>query len=174
MAKKGTDWVAIAIAIAALVISTVAAIFTGLQWHEARQQRLQQFDSALVFDVDTEIPQHMAGIAVRNVGPGIARVSSVTYYMDGKMVEGAAGALEAERLNPDKDQGVDLDRGNSMAAGEIDWLVRYPIGRRDEEERARDLFEEHLVIAIEYCTAGGNCTRLCSLPDRCPVEKRVH
>lgn len=172
MAKKGTDWVAITVAIAALVISAAAATFSGLQWHEARQQRQQQFDSSLVMDVDTELPQHMAGIAVRNVGPGIARVSSVTYYMDGKVVEGAADALEAERLDPDKDQGVDLDRGNSMAAGEIDWLVRYPVGRREEEERARDLFEEHLVIAMEYCTASGHRMRVCSLPDRCPAEKR--
>jgi hypothetical protein len=174
MAKKGTDWVAIAFAIAALVISAVAAIFTGLQWHEARQQRQQQFDSALVFDVDTELPQRRAGIAVRNVGPGIARISSVTYYMDGKVQEDPGDALEQERLEPRRDEGVDLDRGDSMAAGEIDWLVRYPIGRREEEERARDLFEEHLAIAVEYCSAGGNCTRLCSLPDRCPIEKRMH
>jgi hypothetical protein len=168
MTKKRADWVAIA----ALVISILAAIFTGLQWREARQQRQQQFDSTLVFDVDTELPQHMAGIAIRNVGPGIARVSSVTYYMDGKVQEDPGDALTQEKLDPNRDEGVALDRGDSMAAGEIDWLVRYPIRRRDEEERATDLFEEHLAIAVEYCAASGNCTTLCSLPGRCPMAAR--
>jgi hypothetical protein len=96
-----TDRVAIAafvISIVATVFAGLAAAFTGLQWREARQQRQQQFDSTLVFDIDTELSQRRAGIAIRNVGPGIARLSSVTYYMDGK-VRGMRALRSSRRIS---------------------------------------------------------------------------
>ncbi len=155
------DWIA-------LIVSVLAATFSGLQWFEARQQRQLQFAATLVFDIETElVTRRRAGIAVRNVGPGIARIRSVTYYLDGKELDDPLDGLAQAKLDPDRDEGVVLGLGDSMAAGEIDWLMRYPIRHRDEEKRATDLVENRLQIAVDYCSAGGNCARACSVLGGC-------
>ena len=151
----------------ALLISLLAVAFSYLQWQEAKMQRETQFASALVFDLETELPRR-AGIGVRNVGPGVARLNSVTYYLDGRILDDPSDALEAVKLDPDKDEGVTLDRGDSMAAGEVDWLIRYPIKRKGDEDKARELLENRLQIAVDYCSANGSCARKCSRPGGCP------
>jgi hypothetical protein len=151
-----------------LVISIIAVIFTGLQWHEAREQRHQAIESTLVFDVDTQLAKHVAGISLKNLGPGIARVNSVTYYLDGKALEDASDAFNQTKLDPEGDLGVDLDRGDSIGPGEVVPLVWYPIKRNGDEARVRALFEEHLQIGVDYCAGDGNCRRVCTTQGKCP------
>ena len=46
----------------ALIISFIAAGFTGLQWYEAREQRELQSIASLSFDIDTQESKHHYGI----------------------------------------------------------------------------------------------------------------
>src|SRR5579862_5920802 len=137
------------------LISVLATAFTAAQWLEAREQRHLAFDAALVFDVDTLRQKHRVGIGIRNVGPGVARISSVKYFVDRKPVDDPNAVLGEGKLDSNRDSGVTLDRGDSMAAGETDWLIDYRAGRRADEDRAVDFVENHLQIAIEYCSAAG-------------------
>ena len=77
-----------------------------------------------MFDIDTLLRQHRVGIAIRNVGPGVARIRSIRYFLDRKAVEDADSVLEQAKLDPDRDSGVSMDRGDSMAPGEIERELR--------------------------------------------------
>ena len=74
------------------------------------------------------------GAAGAVIGGLLGAFASLTAYLDGKVLEDARDAFDRAKLDPDRDNGVDLDRGDSMSAGEIDWLVLYPFKGRDEED----------------------------------------
>lgn len=151
----------------ALVVSIAAATFTALQWIEAREARRLQFDATLIFDIDTELTQHRAGIAIRNLGPGVARIRSITYYLDGKVFDNPDTLLDQVKLDSNRDQGIDLDPGDSIGAGETNWLVRYPFRGGGEEQEVIDLFEHRLEIGIDYCAANGKCAAVCTNLGHC-------
>jgi hypothetical protein len=84
------------------------------------------------------------------------------------VIEDASAGFAAENLDSDRDGGFDLDPGDAMVAGETTWLVSYRFKGRDEGDRARDLFDNRLRIAVEYCAANGLCARVCSERGACP------
>ncbi len=69
------------------IISLIAAAFTAAIWHESRVQRQLAFDATVVIDVDTLLKDRRVGMAIRNIGPGTARINSVTYYVEGKAID---------------------------------------------------------------------------------------
>jgi hypothetical protein len=151
------------------IISLVALGGTVAQWLEAREQRHQQFDAALAFEVDTIYEKNRSGIGIRNTGPGVARVKEVTYFVDRVPVpqEEMDSLVERAKLNPDRDDGIALDEGDPLAPGELVWLINYRSIGRAEEARARDFFDNHLTAQIEYCTPNGDCSKLCSTKGGC-------
>jgi hypothetical protein len=122
--KLRLDVIAIIISIIAAVFAGGATVFAGLQWLEARQQRLLTFQASIGFEIDTDLTQRRLGIAIHNVGPGIASLRSVTYYMDHKAVNDSEfdDALTAVRLDPDREVGLILEPGEPLAVGQISWL----------------------------------------------------
>lgn len=147
-------------------ISLLSVIFSAALWSETREQRKLAFDATLVFDVDTLQRQHRIGIAVRNIGPGVASIRSVSYYFDGQTVDDPDGMLNQAHFG-----GVEMDPGDSMAAGEQQWLVDYHAMRKEDESIAIDFVEKHLAVTVEYCTSAGDCKRACSRKGGC-IQKR--
>lgn len=143
-------------------ISLLSAIFSAALWFETREQRRLAFDATLVFDVDTLQAERRIGIAVRNIGPGVANILSVVYFVDGNRVDDPENMLAQAHF-----AGMELDRGDSMAAGETEWLVDYHATRDDDKARAIDFVEKHLQIAVDYCTPAGDCKKACSKKHGC-------
>jgi hypothetical protein len=165
MSGQRLDWIAIAVAV-------LAALFSGLQWWETRDWRKLTFAAALSFEIDTLAGRHV-GMGVRNAGPGVARIQTVTYYLDGKPVEDIGNAFENAGLDSDRDEGVDLDSGDLLTPGQIAWLIDYRPKNREDADRARDLVDAHIQVAINYCTIYEACMRACSDFVGCPVQQPI-
>jgi hypothetical protein len=144
------------------IIAVVALTFPAAQWYESREQRHLAFDATIVIDVDTLLSDHRVGMAIRNIGPGVARLRSVTYYVDRKPADDPDEVLDEAKLDSNRDWGVDMDRGDSMAPGELDWLVDYHAEKKEDEDLAVDFVEKHLKIAVDYSTGAGVDKRVCS------------
>jgi hypothetical protein len=170
--KLRSDRTALWVSVLSLLVAAVAALFTGLQWHEAREQRRLQAGAALSFEINTLAPKHRLGIGVHNAGPGVAHIQDVRYYVDGKVIEDADSVLQALGIENQRDEGIDLEHGDSLAPNDIVWLIDYrPKGRADEE-RVSQILENRVRVAIAYCTADGECPTACSEVSGCPVGKR--
>ncbi len=146
----------------AIIVAVVAAGFTGLQWWETHKQNRLSSEASIGFDIDTDPADNRLGIGVRNVGPGVARIRSVKYYVDGKQVSSIDDAIEGAKLDLDRLHPIELT-DEAMGPGEIIWIVKYN-ARKPEIDRAAEFFENHLNAAVDYCTAGGRCGTECSQP----------
>jgi len=158
------DWIA-------LVVAIVAAVFSGLQWLETRELRQLTFGAALSFEINTLAGKHRLGIGVRNAGPGVARIQTVTFYLDGKLADDMVDTLETAGFDTDRDEGIELDRGDFLAPNEIVWLIDYRPKSREDGQRASALIENRVQVAIDYCATTGACTRICSDSAGCPVQQ---
>jgi hypothetical protein len=153
--KSWPDWIALAVSITALT-------FSGLQWLEARQQRWLANETYINFDIDTDPSQRRLGISVRNIGPGVARIHSVALYLDGKPIGSVDDALNQSKLDADRNHGISIDVDDVMAAQEIIPVIDYRPRDKGERDRASDLFENHLGVAVNYCAMNGRCDVGCS------------
>jgi hypothetical protein len=153
--------------IVAIVISLVAALFTGLQWWDSRELGRLANDATVVVDVDSEPGRSKRGIIVRNAGPGIAHIKAVKYYVDGDLILDInepferVAKLDSRRLNE-----VEIN-GDTMSPGERQQILRFDASK-SEQDRAEDFFESHLNVAVAYCSAGGRCESVCADPKHCP------
>jgi hypothetical protein len=124
-------------------------------------------ESNISFDIDTDRSEKRLGISLRNVGPGVARIHSITFYVDRKAIGDPDDALDQVKLDSNRDHGIRLDVDDAMAAQEVIPLVDYRPRNKDEHDRAIDFFEHHLSVAVEYCAADSRCSRKCSENDGC-------
>jgi hypothetical protein len=154
----------------ALIVALVALAISSRVWLESHQRAHAGFGAAVSFDIDTLTGKHHLGIGLHNSGPGIAHIESVTYYLDRKPVEDISDALDREGFDTDRDSGVDLDHGDTVAADDVVWLINYSPRNQAEELKARDLMEHRIAIAVEYCDANEVCARVCSEPNGCPAQ----
>jgi hypothetical protein len=171
-AMSRSDWIAIGAALISFLaaISLLAAIFIGLMWHEARLQRQESFSSTLNFIVDASFTGKTGGIAVKNIGPGIARIRAVTFYLDGQVIQDLGDALDQAKLDPNRNEGWEIDPGDELDPSETVWLVRYKIGNREEEDRASELFGGRFQIAVDYSSRSGERKRVCTWEGPCPIQ----
>jgi hypothetical protein len=153
-----------------LLVSLAAAGFTGLQWWEARQQRVMANDATISFEIDTDPSDFKLGIGVRNVGPGVARIRSVKYFVDGEPVASIDDAIEAAKLDSQRLHEIEL-ADDAMGQGEVVWVVRYNAHKADSD-RAADFFENHLNAIVDYCTASGRCAVECSEKGGCKAMQK--
>jgi hypothetical protein len=153
----------------AIGIALVAAAFSGLQWWESHRQNRLASDASIGFEIDTDPADNKLGIGVRNVGPGVATVQSVKYYVDGKQVASIDDAIEAAKLALDRMHPIELT-DEAMGPGEIIWIVKYN-ARKADTNQAADFFENHLNASVDYCTAGGRCVSQCSQTGGCGKSK---
>lgn len=162
--NKGFRW-----DLTALAVSVIASAFTGLQWWEAHTQNKLASDAQIGFEIDTDPADDKLGIGVRNVGPGVAKIRSVQYFVDGKRVKAIDDVIDGANLSADRLHPIELI-DEPMGPGEIIWIVRYN-ARKAELDRATEFFENHLNAAVDYCTLGGKCVTVCSETDGCGKHK---
>jgi hypothetical protein len=151
----------------AIIVSVAAAAFTGLQWIEARHQTQLANEASIGFDINTEPTQRRLGVSIRNVGPGVLTIRSITYYVDHKIVTDINDAVEKAQLDPDNDHGIDLEAGDPMAVGDKVWVLDYRTKRKEEIKRAADFIENHFSVGVDYCSANGKCRFTCSNDGSC-------
>jgi hypothetical protein len=149
------------------IIALIAAASSAAQWVVMMEQKRLAFDATIEIDVNTLLRERRVGMAIRNVGPGLAILRSVTYYVDGNAVDDPDDILAQAKLDSDRDFGWNMDRGNSMAPGETDWLVDYHAARKEDQDRAIDFVEKHLQIGVDYSTAAGVNKQTCSTAGGC-------
>jgi hypothetical protein len=160
--KKWGPAIGLLVSVMAIVISLYALRISELQLDESRRGTQLQNQASLGFDIDTDTTQRRLGIAVTNAGPGVATIRAVAYFVDRKPIKEMNEALTAAHLDPDVDYGVDFLPGDPIAAGATTWLLDYRSKKRDERDRASEFIENHLTVAVQYCSADGRCKTVCS------------
>ena len=158
--KLWTDWVP-------LVVSICAVIFTAAQWYESREQRLLANDAVVTFNIDTDPSEWKLGISIKNVGPGIATIHSVKFYVDRKLIGDPDDALDQAKLDSNRNHGVSLAVDEPVGPQETIPLIDYHARNKEERDRATDFFEKHMDVAVNYCTASGRCTDVCTQDKGC-------
>jgi hypothetical protein len=151
----------------AVAISLMAAVFTGLQWKEARETRFLATKSSLDFYVYAEYEHTPLGVGIVNYGPAVATITSIEFFVGGKPVRDTAEALESAGFDSDKNWGVSVDKGGSIGVGETKWLVDYHTKNAMEAMKASVFVEEKLLVKVSYCSLGGECSTVCSRYGHC-------
>jgi hypothetical protein len=167
--KDRLAWIAIGVSIVAVAIAGWAALVANSQLSESRYQRELAFHSSIGFDIDTDLTQRRLGISVHNVGPGVAILHSITYFVDRRPVndDEFEAALTAAHLDPSREVGNIFDPDEPLAVGATDWLIDYRAKSKDEKARATDFIENHLSIGIFYCSLDRQCKTECSSVGGC-------
>jgi hypothetical protein len=114
---------------AAIFISLAAAVFSGLQWLETREQAFLATKPHVDFDIEDDSDEPMVGIAIMNAGPGPASIKAITFYVDRKPVAGEKSGASFIAV---------------AAAGPSGWRQQphHAAGERRHRGRAEDHAEE--------------------------------
>jgi len=155
----------------AIVISLVAACFTGLQWREAHRQLVSSMRPSINFMSEDDPDELPNGIGVENAGPGPAIIKSVTYFVDKKPVGDVNKAVDFANL--EDVHVLDLEDGETLAVGKTEWLMKYtkkPRGKQDQaaQDKFLDLIDHHLAVEVRFCPVlSDDCGKKCSTKDWC-------
>jgi hypothetical protein len=163
---------------AALVISALTAGFTGLQWHEMREAAVVALKPNIDFDINDDPDEPPVGIQLVNAGPGPARIKSVEFFVDRKMVKDASEAgINYAGLSEAELDYKDLDQTSTVAVGERIWLIKYRKPKPNDkaanlknQEKLADFIDQHLAIRVVFCSTvrETDCWPKCSdNDDRC-------
>jgi hypothetical protein len=156
----------------AICISIIALVLSGWQAWDSHRLGLLANDATVKVDVDTEPGRNKLGIFVRNAGPGIAQIKTVKYYVDGKLIVDINDAIDAQKLDSDRLDEVDISN-DAMSPGAKQQILGFN-ARKSEQERAADFFENHLNVAVDYCSASGRCSTACAEEKSCPRKSAGH
>lgn len=167
ISKRVLDFCVVVISAMSFVIACAATVSTVVQTCDSVRQNKIANDSSLGFDVDMDERDYKLGFSLRNVGPGKVHINGTAYFVDKKRVPGIEGAFEAAKLDSGRLRVVDL-RDNWMGPGEEVPLFRYTTRRTEDAENVAATFiEDHLAVAVDYCTVGGRCEVKCSEKGLC-------
>ena len=171
--KLRFDVIAIVVSIIAIAIAAWAAVIAKSQLSESRYQRELAFHSTIGFEINTDLTQRRLGISIQNVGPGVAILRSITYYVDRRPVndDEFEAALTAAHLDPSREVGDLFDPDEPLAVGQTIWLIDYRGRSKDEKVRATDFIANHLSVGIYHCSLDQQCKTECSAPGGCPLPR---
>jgi|SRR5208282_1128403 len=97
-------------------LSLTAVIFSGLQWIDTHQQKRFSARPLVDFVLEND-PDDAAwiGLAIKNNGPAPAILTSITFYVDHKVVADIDGAAEIGKLNPEIIRSEGYKEGDSRS-----------------------------------------------------------
>src|SRR6266852_4008085 len=98
-----------------IIVSVLAAGFSGAQWYETREMKLMLLTPSLGFFIQTDDTEPIVGIQVYNSGPGPTIIKEVTYYVDLKSVRDSEEAIDYGRLDQNLIQTQDFVPDDTMA-----------------------------------------------------------
>ena len=160
---------------AAALGAIVQAGFSGLQWHETREQAFLTTKPHVDFDTEYDSDEPEVGIAIRNAGPGPAAIKAITFYVDRKPVADAdeMGRTYAKLPAAELDYQI-MEPGDTIAVGEKIWLISYRKPRGGKVNQANkgafgDFLDKNAAIEIEFCSVirETECWTKCSDKGRC-------
>jgi hypothetical protein len=151
-----------------VLIALAASVSACIQaWDAHRQSRIAN-DASLGFDFDTD-PGKRLGIKLRNVGPGKVLINAVIYYVDNKPVADIGDVIVAAKFDAARFLQIDL-KDDWMGPGEVVPIFQYRPSTADRD-RAEAFVEEHMEVAVDYCTVGQRCEVKCSERGHCGTLK---
>ena len=158
-----------------LVIALGSAGFTGLLWHDAREQFLLSTRPHVDFETADDADEPPVGVAITNARPGPAVIRSITFYVDRKSVRDADEAgRDYAKLSEAELGYFELEPGDTLPVGDRIWLIQYrkPRGGKINQknmEKFADFIDQHLAIEVTFCSAVREslCWPKCSTKDRC-------
>ena len=164
--------------VVSLCASLGAAAFTGLQWHEAREQLNDAREQNKLtvkllatpkvgFYVQADEDELPVGIQIINHGPGVASIKSVIYYVDGKPVKSMEEAETFKKINSDLIKEITLANGDSLSASESSWLIYSSDKNKKELKKFAEFIDEHVAVLVKYCSLNYQCWQQCSDPGHC-------
>jgi hypothetical protein len=151
----------------AIVISIVAVIFTALQWYEARDQKLLAIHPSVSLETDTDETERPLGVTLKSLGPGIAEIRSITYYVDRREAKDVDEAFRFGHLNPENNHPMELDENEPLGVGETVFLIDYRSKDKNELKRVADFLDNSLAVKVTYCSIAGQCWTKCSYKNHC-------
>jgi hypothetical protein len=151
----------------AIVISIVALVISALQWYEARDQKLLAVHPSVTFETDSDGTERPLGVTLKSLGPGVAEIRSITYYVDRRQAKDVDEALRFGHLNPDNNKPTELDENEPMGVGETVSLIDYRSKDKNELRRVADFLDDSLAIKVTYCSIAGHCWTKCSYKNHC-------
>ncbi len=159
------------LSVVAILISLGALLFSALQWHDAHSQLLLSMKPSVNFMNQNDPDEFPVGISIDNAGPGPAKIKSVTYFIDKKPVGDVDRATEFADL--EDIQFLELEEGETLAAGGKEWLLKMSKRPHSKEEQKEldnfiDVISHHLAVEVEFCPViSGDCGKKCSTKDWC-------
>jgi hypothetical protein len=146
----------------AAVVALLAALFSGLQWREARDLRALVTQPVLSWYVGNDASATHIGLEIDNNGPGVAIIRSIDYFVDHHATPDLADAMTAAGLESDRDRGEDIDDGDSLAVGQRVWVLEYRTTSKAERARFVQFLDDHLSASVTYCSLSGKCWTKCT------------
>ncbi|MHB8214871.1 MAG: hypothetical protein ACYDDS_02220 [Candidatus Sulfotelmatobacter sp.] len=160
------------LSVIAMLISLIAVCFTGLQWREAHAQLLLSMKPSVNLPTEDDINEGAVGIALNNSGPGPAKIKSINYFIDRKLVGDVNKALDFSNLGPDV-HFLEWEEDGTLGVGEKQWLLKWskrPHTKKDQQELDEfvNLIDHRLAVQVEFCPVlAGDCSKRCSTKGWC-------
>jgi len=161
-----------ALSVVAILISLIAVCFTGLQWREAHAQLLLSMRPSVNLPTEDDINEGTVGIALDNSGPGPAKIKSINYFIDKKLVGDVNKAVDFANLGSDI-HFLAWEEDSTLGVGEKLWLLKWskrPRTKKDRQELDEfvDLIDHRLAVQVEFCPVlSGECSKRCSTKGWC-------
>lgn len=116
---------------------------------------------------DESDDQPLNGLQIMNDGPAVARLKSITYYVDRKPVDDVDDVIDFGKL-----EGVttfQFNDNDTLAAGGREWLLSMSTKAKPKElEGFNDFLEHHVAVEVEVCSdVTGKCQTQCSQENWC-------
>ena len=116
----------------------------------------------------------LAGIAMKNGGPGSVIIKSVDYFIDGRQMADEEAVIDvAPRGARNALQYTHLNSGARLNANADAWLLFLP--KRDtrprEYERLANFVSDSVVVGVRYCSEENACADACSKAGACGPQK---
>jgi hypothetical protein len=113
--------------------------------------------------------QPIAGIRIKNEGPGVGTIKDVTYYVDRKLVGDQDAAIKRFNIASGKIRYTSFDEGDNLAVNDDPWLfyMRRHQVTKQQFESFIDFIDNHVAVKVKFCSAQGECWTKCSTPGMC-------
>ena len=155
---------------APIVISFIALGVSSYEFYDNHRRTIAQDTPRVEFEEDTDTDDSTIGLKIANLGSAIARLKSVTYYVDRKPIKSADDVLEAGKLD---DVGYyEFDDDSTLAIGEGEWLLKKSTkvkkGEQKDIDHFIDFIDHHLAVGAEVCSiTTKKCETICSTDGWC-------
>lgn len=174
LARSIVLWMPIAISLVSLGFSAGTYFLYQHQVKEDQRRSVEEQHRIAVESTanvsvmqDADDSQPLNGLQIMNDGPAVARLKSITYYVDRKPVDSADDVIDFGKL---QDVGTfQFNDNDTLAAGGREWLLSMSTKVKPKGlDNFNDFLEHHVAVEVEVCSdVTGKCQTQCSQENWC-------